>query len=45
MSRLEELDYYTLLGVERDADPSQIRKAFRAFARRYHPDRHAKTTP
>jgi curved DNA-binding protein CbpA len=42
--RLHQLDYYTLLGVDRDADEAAVRKAFRAFARRYHPDRFAKDT-
>jgi len=37
--RLDKLDYYTLLGVVQDASPQDIRRAFRAFARRYHPDR------
>jgi curved DNA-binding protein CbpA len=37
--RLDELDYYTLLGVADDASVSEIKQAFRAFARRYHPDR------
>lgn len=31
-------DYYTILGVERDADLHAIRSAFRRLARRYHPD-------
>ena len=31
-------DYYTILGVERDADLYAIRSAFRRLARRYHPD-------
>lgn len=39
--RLDELDYYTLLGVADDASDEQIKKAFRAFARKYHPDRFA----
>lgn len=36
---LDELDYYTLLGVADDADEAAIQQAFRAFARKYHPDR------
>jgi curved DNA-binding protein CbpA len=32
------MNYYLLLGVPRDADPEAIRSAFRALARRYHPD-------
>ena len=31
-------DYYRILGVDRDADQSQIKKAFRRLARQTHPD-------
>ena len=31
-------DYYALLGVPRDADDAQIKKAFRRLARELHPD-------
>lgn len=31
-------DYYSILGVKRDADFGTIRSAFRHLARRYHPD-------
>ena len=31
-------DYYDVLGVDRDADAAQIKKAFRRLAREYHPD-------
>jgi curved DNA-binding protein CbpA len=37
---LDELDYYTLLGVAPDAKADDIKLAFRNFARRFHPDRH-----
>jgi molecular chaperone DnaJ len=33
-----ERDYYELLGVPRDADEGQIKKAFRRLARELHPD-------
>jgi curved DNA-binding protein len=31
-------DYYDVLGVARDASGSEIKKAFRSLARKYHPD-------
>ena len=33
-------DYYEVLGVARDADPDQIKKAYRKLALKWHPDRH-----
>jgi len=37
----QNVDYYTLLGVGRDASESEIRERFRALARDAHPDRAA----
>ncbi|GAB3030642.1 hypothetical protein GCM10027052_03630 [Parafrigoribacterium mesophilum] len=31
-------DPYTVLGVSREASPSEVRSAFRALVRRFHPD-------
>ncbi len=41
MSRLDDLDYYTLMGVPDGAPLPEIKRAFREFARRYHPDNFA----
>jgi len=35
---LEFKDYYTILGVERDASQDVIKRAYRKLARKYHPD-------
>lgn len=43
--KLDKLDYYTLLGLSRDADDAAVRTAFRTFARKYHPDRFATQAP
>ena len=31
-------DYYTALGVNRDATPDEVKRAYRKLARKYHPD-------
>jgi curved DNA-binding protein CbpA len=36
--RLDEVDYYELLALPRDADADAVKAAFHDFARRYHPD-------
>ncbi len=35
---MEYKDYYKVLGVDRNADQKEIRKAYRRLARQYHPD-------
>lgn len=39
------MDYYVVLGIAEDADEETIRSAFRAMARRYHPDVGAGSSP
>ncbi len=35
---MEYKDYYTTMGVARDATPDDIKRAYRKLARKYHPD-------
>lgn len=36
--RLDELDYYALLGIDRDAAPAAVKRAYLDAAKRFHPD-------
>ena len=38
--QLDRVDYYSLLGVARDATTVQVREAFHRFALKYHPDQY-----
>ena len=35
---MEFIDYYKILGVSKDANTEDIRKAYRKLARKHHPD-------
>ena len=38
MTTTANIDYWSLLGLDPDSDSSQLKKAFRREARRWHPD-------
>jgi len=41
LKRSKQKDYYKVLGVDRDADERQIKKAYRKLSKTYHPDKAA----
>jgi curved DNA-binding protein CbpA len=43
--RLDQLDYYDLLQVDPNATADDVKRAFHAFALRYHPDNYASAPP
>ena len=35
---MEKRDYYEVLGIKKDAEQSEIKKAYRRLVKKYHPD-------
>eukprot|EP00002_Diphylleia_rotans_P028331 TRINITY_DN5719_c0_g1_i2.p1 TRINITY_DN5719_c0_g1~~TRINITY_DN5719_c0_g1_i2.p1 ORF type:complete len:386 (-),score=94.28 TRINITY_DN5719_c0_g1_i2:35-1192(-) len=45
LTAAEHIDLYEALGVDASADDQQIKSAYRKAALKYHPDRHANSSP